>query len=158
MREAIRSRYGVPTGTKGTEGVRLPSKRTKKRLTRMKGMGNSLANSGTATGKTVGETGFSVTGSTTGLTVAGPAGATGGLDSMSIMGRSIATLDSTVAGSTVGEDCAYQVPISPIAVRREKLAKSMFPREAIVDNNLLERVRLDWEERAAIIDYEKFCK
>ena len=58
---------------------------------------------------------------------------------------------------SVGEDCAYQVPISPIAVRREKLAKSMFPREAIVDNNLLERVRLDWEERAAIIDYEKFC-
>ena len=81
----------------------------------------------------------------------GVMGDAGGLEEMSISGHSLAThgtLDSL--NSTF-------LPVSPIAVRREALAKSVFPRQAQVDVELLERVRQEWEERATCINFNAFC-
>jgi hypothetical protein len=64
---------------------------------------------------------------------------------MSINGQSIATLETV------------PLPVSPIAVRREHLAQSVFPRKALVDHELLAAVESAYQERATVLDYNRFC-
>jgi len=145
-RAMIRALYAVPHGTPGTEGVKLPSnKKDGKNSSSTKAAWQDTAGSSAArrfsTASQMANTG-------TGLRASGGSVATvtSTLNEMSVSGQSLATVDTMAS-----------MPISPIAVRREHLAKSVFPRQAKVDVELLERVKNEHEEKSIIIDYNSFC-
>jgi len=136
-RHFLRNEYGVPAGTPGTEYVILPEKGDGLKKIKMKfTTGNkflqALANTGTAT---------------RGTQDSKPEdGSTMSMD-MSVTGTSIAGTVDTSGG----------LPVSPIAIRRETLTQSLFPRKVVVDDKLLSRVKMEYDEKATIINYTKLC-
>ena len=144
-RALMGSTYGVPKDTPGTQHVRLPSRKAKSiEKQNFSGgftKGSAMANTGTsAPGLSIGGGGSTFGG---GASVTTGEGA--GMDEMSINGQSIATLETV------------HLPVSPIAVRREHLAQSVFPRKPLVDHELLTQVEHEYQERATVLDYNRFC-
>ena len=190
--------YKVPTGTRGTEDVLLPSEKAKEAL-QGKVEGSTLASkargslkaSASKTGM-LGKSGPNATTTTTiptttttiptttdpattttnipqfdlknsmNMSVLGDPGDItrynyGDGDGMSVSGQSIAaTVDTTDTMVTTG--IGYnRLPVSPIAIRREALAESLFPRKAVTNDALIETVKKHWEELQTILDYRKLC-
>jgi len=145
---AIIEKFSVPSGTAGTEGLAMPDKNLgkKKEKKEKNNTGISLANTGTATVKRA------LGSKMTGVRLAGETLTMGGADELTIAGSTIA--GTSVSGSAI---MTAQLPISPIKVRREALATSLFPRKAKVDEELLAAVEKMHKEACTIINYWDFC-
>ena len=156
--------YKVPAGTKGTENVLLPSEKAKEAL---QGKVKNTTLTSTMKASHTDYTSTPTTPTTTNIpqfdlknsmnmSVVGGGMMMNG-DGMSISGQSIAaTVDTTDTMVTTG--IGYnRLPVSPIAIRREALAESLFPRKAITNDALVETVKKHWKELQTVIDYRKLC-
>jgi hypothetical protein len=70
--------------------------------------------------------------------------------------------DLNVSGTSFAEGSisaneSQTLPISPIKIRREALAQSVFPRKPIVDQKLLDTLALEEKEKSYVLDYKILC-